>query len=326
MARNVVGRRRVLITETLMPAQALLGMAVSFDDLIPRERSVVALNLDQALRGTLVTGTKAQLRLGFEQWFFEHHSALRFGYATPFPDYAQVIIADPVNVAGVSVPGLATQGRPMYTLGMTIKLFKTHVDLGVTLPAELRVADTIAGLKETPIFKTTDVQLNPIWLPTDKPRFYVQLTYHWQVPVVSAYVKVTVEPLVFAPKRGEVAVFTLTAHYERGLEARAVVIKNSVRVPVRTFSGKGTPPQRLVWDGLDDRFNLAFDDDYTYTLWVRNRDGVETTTPPQSIRVFTPGEGPVGRGDLTLLYKILEETAKEEEATKAVVEPLIKGQ
>ena len=271
MARNIVGRKRVLNRERTMPAQILLGVAYSFDDFVPRERSVLALNFEQALRGT-ISGSSGQLRVGFEQWFFSHFSALRLGYAAPLPDHREGLIPASLDPTLDYKPFLLTpsatagggidvysQRRPVYTMGLTAMLYKYQVDVGVTIPAELRKAKFKPGLPETPILERFDDARagQEYWLPTDKTRFYFQVTYHFWSQAGSPLARVKVEPLVFIPKRGEVGVFNLEASDKRGIETWELMIKNSARVPVRTYSGKGMPPRRLVWDGLDDRFNLG---------------------------------------------------------------------
>jgi hypothetical protein len=303
MARNLIGRKTIGNTETELPREAQMGMAFMFDDLVPRERSILSLDMHQALMSTLGVNSQ-QLRVGYEQWFFKNFGAVRFGYATPFPTYAAKQVARKYLF----------QGRPIWTGGMTIMLTDLQLDLAVTFPAQNRDQFDLEGLPETPI---QYIPPNPDILPVDKTRVYIQATYHWRSPSPPPYVQASVVPFVFSPKRGEVAVFNIEYRDELGLESWSLEIKNSARVPVRTFSGKGAPPSRLVWDGLDDRFNLAQDDDHTYSMRVRNRDGVETATSPQAFRVFTPEDSV--KGDPTLIYRLLDEQGKKDAADKTRV-------
>ncbi len=325
-ARNLVGQSRVLNTQRTMPSEASLGFSFVFDDLVPRERSLVALDYNQAMRATLGS-YDTQLRLGFEQWFFQNNAAFRFGYATPFPRYdaQESQLMNPVSFASGTYSYLS-QGRPIWAGGVTVSLFKFQVNLAVTVPVETVKAEKFPDVPEVWRVNGASSSGAATAKAMDKTRFYLSVLYHLGAGVTAPYAKVSVEPLVFAPKKGEVAVFTIDYKDERGIDFWSLEIKNSARVPVRTYSGRGAPPERLVWDGLDDRFNLAPDDDYTYTLTVRNRDRVETITAPQSLRVFTPGEVKATSPDLTPLQRINEENQRREEAAKAAVKPLINTQ
>jgi len=321
MARNLLGRKTIGSTDTELPREAQMGVALMFDDLVPRERSILSLDLHQALVSSLGANSQ-QIRMGYEQWFFKNFGAVRFGYATPFPAY------EPQQVAS----GYLYQGWQLYTGGITVLLANLQIDLAVTVPylsasekknrfkammeqnfppdTALPSESYLSGLPETPVMSWPTGNL-----PVEPTRIYLQMTYHWKSPAVPPYARVKVEPLVFSPKKGDVAVFNIDYRDELGLESWALEIKNSARVSVRTFSGKGSPPSRLVWDGLDDRFNLAQDDDHTYSLRVRNREGVETVTSPQAFRVFTPEDSV--RGDPTLIYRLLEEQAKKDAENRA---------
>jgi len=302
MIRNFIGRKTIGNTETEIPREAQVGTAFMFDDLVPRERSLFSVDVHSAMMSTLGTNSQ-QLRVGYEQWFFKNFGAVRFGYATPFPTYAAQKVATKYLF----------QGRPVWTGGLTVMLSDLQLDFAVSFPSQKRNQYQLDGLPETPI---QYVPPNSDILPVDTTRIYVQLTYHWKKPAVPPYAQVTVDPIVFSPKRGEVAVFNINYRDELGLESWSLVIKNSARVPVRTFSGKGAPPSRLVWDGLDDRFNLAQDDEHTYSLTVRNREAVETVTSPQTFRVFTP-EDSANRGDPTLIFRLLDEQGKKDAENRA---------
>jgi hypothetical protein len=325
VGRNIVGQSRVVNTQRTLPSQASMGMSFVFDDLVPRERSLVTIEYDQALRTTL-GNLDTQVRMGFEQWFFQNNAGVRFGYATPFPRWlpeeSRISKLNPVVVEGTYYSYM-TQGRPVWAGGVTLALFSVQVNVGVTVPAEQAKAEKLGQEPETPVVKGVTESGTPTVRPVDKVRFYLSVLYRVGAAVSAPYAKISVEPLVFAPKKGEAAVFTIDYRDERGIEYWAVEIKNSARVPVRTYTGRGSPPERLAWDGLDDRFNLAPDDDHTYTLTVRNRDRVETITAPQSLRVFTPGEVRAPNPDLTPLQKLNEEEAAREAAGKAAVKPLI---
>jgi hypothetical protein len=312
MARNLIGRKTIGNTETEIPRMAQMGVAFMFDDLLPRERSVVSLDLHQGLLSSLGANSQ-QIRMGFEQWFFKNLGALRVGYAAPFPAYNTQLLTG----------GYLFQGYKSYTFGATLNLANLQFDLAVTTPdlfgtqklkrftqEEIDSETYLDGIPETPVIpQGTD------YLPIEPTRMYLQVTYHWRSPVAPPFVRVNVEPLVFSPKKGEVAVFNLDYRDDLGIDSWALEIRNSSKVAVRTFSGKGSPPARLVWDGLDDRFNLAQDDDHTYSLRIRNREGVETVTSPQAFRVFTPEDSV--KGDPTLIYRLLEEQARRDADNKA---------
>jgi len=326
MARNIAGQSRVLNTQRTMPSEASFGMSFVFDDLVPRERSLITTQYDQAMRASLGR-YDTQVRAGFEQWFFQHNLAFRFGYATPFPRYEEQEshIMNPVAL-GSGTYDYLVQGRPIWTAGVSMCMFNFQVNAAVTVPVETIRSEEITQVPEVEVIHGVTPGGAPTVRATDRMRVYVSVLYHLGSGVTAPFAKVAVEPLVFAPKKGEVAVFTIDYKDERGIDYWSLEIKNSARVPVRTYSGRGAPPERLVWDGLDDRFNLAPDDDHTYTLTVRNRDRVETITPPQSLRVFTPGEVKASNPDLTPLQRVNDENQKREEAGKAAVKPLINSQ
>ncbi len=325
--RNALGQSEVAQRSRAWPAQVLTGVAWIFDDLVPREPSVFSLNYDVALSARLGRES-SQYRLGFEQWFNGNSGAIRMGYASPLPLY------DPIQVAD----GYFSQGRPVFTVGATLRgtdpavrtvlglglgsmAESAQLDIAVTLPTGGRATIPLPGVPENEGIR----QSNPNGiLPADTTRFYMQVTWHWMAMRTSPRAEARVQPLVFAPKKGEMAVFTMEAADRNGIESWDLVIKNSARVPVRTFSGKGEPPTRLMWDGLDSRFNLVPDDEHTYQLQVRNREGVETITPPAPLRVFTPGEGP-GPGDPSLIFKVLDQNAKREAAERGATGALIDG-
>ena len=322
MARNMAGRSRVENVERSQPGQAQLGLAFVFDDLIPREKSIISFNYDQALRASL-GNVDTQLRVGFEQWFWQYFGGIRFGYATPVPRYKMVESENQGWSVGSAYYG---QGRPAWTCGLTFNVMGLTTDIAMTTPVEKKVGLKVVGKPEVEYTRVLiESTGQTVDLPLDTTRVYVGVTYHWLVAKVVPYAKVGVEPLVFSPRKGEVAVFTIDWKDERGVESWEMVVKNSARVPVRVFTGRGAPPGRLVWDGLDDRFNLVPDDEHTYSLMLRNRDGEEAVTAPQSMRVFTPGEGK-RPGDPSMIYKVLEEQARREAAGTAAVKPLIAGQ
>jgi len=276
-------------------------------------------DLHQALVSTLGANSQ-QIRLGYEQWFFKNFGAIRMGYAAPYLAYGAVQVAS----------GYLYQGYKLYTGGLTLNLANFQVDLAVTTSdlfgmlkdkrfsrAEIAGERYLDGVPETPVISEPTG-----FLPVEKTRIFLQLTYHWMSPVAPPYTRVNVEPLVFSPKKGEVAVFNIDYRDELGIDSWSLVIRNSDKAPVRTFSGKGSPPSRLVWDGLDDRFRMAQDDDHTYSLRIRNREGVETVTSPQAFRVFTPEES-ASKGDPELIFRLIKEQAQKEAEDKARVNETI---
>ena len=312
MGRNMLGRWRVRDTERSCPSQVSLGTALIFDDLIPRERSIMSINYDTALRAEM-GGTSSQIRLGYEQWFLQHFGAFRFGYAAPVPSHAMQEVAY----------GYFAQGQPVWTGGVTIIFMNTQIDLGVTMPTEQRQSDSPP---EVPEIQMVDISIPSLGVMPIAPRqIYLQVTYHWALPKTLPMVNVKVEPMVFSPKNGEIAIFSIDYRDEYGIGSWTLEIRNAARVPVRTFSASGPPPSRLAWDGLDDRFNLVPDGDHTYTIRVSNIEGSEASTQPQPLRIFTPGHAGT-RGDPTLIYKVLEETARREAERKAEVKPEIEAQ
>ena len=344
MAVNLVGVKRFQNTDTEMPREAKLGAAFMFDDLLPRERSILSVEMDQAIVSNI--GMKStQLRAGFEQWFFRDLAAVRAGYAMAYPqllngkedidgyrDYSnpplQVIPETEWSFPYLYIPTQQLTG------GFSVNVWNIQADFAATMPLGNYDYDSLAkyyhdtyGLQ---LLSDGDISENNyaeipetafrndkwgknIW-PVESVQYYFQLIYKWKSPAAAPFAKVSVEPLVFSPKKAEVASFFIDYRDELGIESWDLTVRNSSRAVVRVFSGKGAPPGRLVWDGLNDKYDVAVDDDHTYTLRIRNNGGVETVTAPKALRVFTPDQP--APGDPSLIFRLLQWQEKNEVESK----------
>ncbi len=97
---------------------------------------------------------------------------------------------------------------------------------------------------------------------------------------------VSVEPSIFSPEEGSAkptAHFFLQAYDASGLNSWLLRIKSPSAV--KSFFGKGQPPDKIDWDGKTDAADPAPNGDYTFTLAVRDRAGNTTTTSPQNVRI-----------------------------------------
>jgi flagellar hook assembly protein FlgD len=66
-------------------------------------------------------------------------------------------------------------------------------------------------------------------------------------------------------------------------------IENDSDEIVRSFGGKGVPPQHVLWDGKDATGLPLPDGVYRYTIFVRDIDGREVTSRELTVEILTSG-------------------------------------
>ena len=96
----------------------------------------------------------------------------------------------------------------------------------------------------------------------------------------------SVEPAIFSPEEGSAkptATFFLQAFDASGYNSWLLRVKTANAV--KSFFGKGGPPEKVVWDGKTDGGDPAPTGEYQFTLAVRDRAGNTTTTAGQPVRI-----------------------------------------
>jgi hypothetical protein len=98
------------------------------------------------------------------------------------------------------------------------------------------------------------------------------------------------DPTVFSPT-GEKAVtkIDLNARTKATPESWSLTIINKSDETVRTFGGKGAPPNHLEWDGKDETGLPLPDGDYRYTLTVHDQEGRVIESHTQVVQISTGG-------------------------------------
>ncbi len=98
------------------------------------------------------------------------------------------------------------------------------------------------------------------------------------------------DPPVFSPLgRESVTKFLLKAHTKAGSNEWALDITDKSGRLVRRFSGKGSPPPHVMWDGKDEAGLPLADGTYAYVLSVRDDEGHEMTSRERAVEITTAG-------------------------------------
>lgn len=101
-------------------------------------------------------------------------------------------------------------------------------------------------------------------------------------------------PALFSPNGdgvADAAVFQLGFHDESAAGPWTLAVRNEAGRAVRRFSGEGSVPATVEWDGRDELKKVVPDGSYTYTLTAEDAVGNRSTTLEQIVRVDdTPPE------------------------------------
>jgi flagellar hook assembly protein FlgD len=81
----------------------------------------------------------------------------------------------------------------------------------------------------------------------------------------------------------------LNARTKATPESWSLTIINKSDETVRTFGGKGAPPNHLEWDGKDETGLPLPDGDYRYTLTVHDQEGRVIESHTQVVQISTGG-------------------------------------
>jgi len=97
-------------------------------------------------------------------------------------------------------------------------------------------------------------------------------------------------PEVFSPTgQNAVTKFSISSKTKDDTAEWKMEILNSSDEVVRTFGGKGVPPQHVLWDGKDATGLPLPDGVYRYAIWVRDIEGREILSKTQSVEILTSG-------------------------------------
>ncbi len=133
-----------------------------------------------------------------------------------------------------------------------------------------------AGVDDTEIglgagYRYSDFQVDyALGLQTVEMMHKVALSYYFG----GFELKVNAEPKSFSPVGvNKVTVFKLRCQTKFEVRVWDLEIRNEANSLVRKFAGEGTPPDHIVWDGLQDNMNPMPDGKYKVVLIVEDSSG-----------------------------------------------------
>jgi hypothetical protein len=151
------------------------------------------------------------------------------------------------------------------------------------------------------------------------------LTVHWEwgkvkrkLPTPDVFA--SVEPISFAPRNGETALFKLNAYSKAGIDRWALNILDKNNNLVKTFVDIGAPPSQIVWNGTDNKYQLLTDGEYTFIFECTDKLGSTSATPVQFVKLFTPVVEAVNQEALKKLKALLMNMQTDEVKEDAVVQ------
>ena len=120
---------------------------------------------------------------------------------------------------------------------------------------------------------------------------WITLTWMWgkvkrTLPTPDVFA--AVEPISFAPKNGETAIFKLNASSKAGIDRWALNILDKNNTLVKTYVDIGNPPSQIVWNGADNKYLPLPDGEYTFIFEATDKLGSTSSTPVQTVKLYTP--------------------------------------
>jgi hypothetical protein len=120
---------------------------------------------------------------------------------------------------------------------------------------------------------------------------WFSLSWRWggitRAPVLPD-VNVTMDPPIFSPRRGDTATFTLQASSPNGIDRWTLSIIDQNNQVVKVYEDRGDPPDQILWQGEDRQYRLLPDGEYTYLFTATDHDGSTSSTPVQTLKIYTP--------------------------------------
>jgi hypothetical protein len=151
---------------------------------------------------------------------------------------------------------------------------------------------------------------------------WFSLSYRWggirkSIPLPD--VSVSVDPPIFAPRRGELATFSMKADSPNGIERWTLNIIDRNNVVVKTYQDRGEAPAQIVWGGEDRQYRLLPDAEYTYLFTATDNEGSSSSTPVQTLKIYTPKEPDVQKDSIKELRDLIRAQDTKEEAVDVQV-------
>lgn len=146
------------------------------------------------------------------------------------------------------------------------------------------------------------------------------MSYRWggivEVPVLPD-VSISVDPPIFAPKNGEYATFTMSADAPNGVDRWNLNIIDKNNMVVKSYQDRGEPPAQIIWGGEDKTYRLLPDGEYTFLLTATDHKGNSSSTPVQTLKLYTPPKPTVEQDNIEKLRKLIKQQGVIEETREA---------
>jgi hypothetical protein len=146
---------------------------------------------------------------------------------------------------------------------------------------------------------------------------WFSVSFRWgglvKTPVLPE-VSVTLDPPIFAPKRGETATFTLSAASPNGIDRWTLSVIDRNNQVVKTYQDRGDVPAQIVWGGEDRQYRPLPDGEYTFLLTATDHSGSSSSTAVQTLKIYTPREAPVHHEEIDKLRSLINDQDSRDEA------------
>lgn len=141
---------------------------------------------------------------------------------------------------------------------------------------------------------------------------WVSLHWEWgkvkkKLPTPDVFA--SVEPISFAPKNGETVIFKVNAYSKAGIDRWVLNILDKDNNLVKSYVDIGAPPTQIVWNGTDNKYQLLPDGEYTFIFEATDKLGSTSSTPVQTLKIFTPVLEGVNPSALRQLKELLKQIA-----------------
>jgi len=83
-------------------------------------------------------------------------------------------------------------------------------------------------------------------------------------------------------------IFKLDAKSKAGIDRWALNILDKKNNLVKSYVDIGPPPSQIVWNGTDNEYQLLPDGEYTFIFEATDKLGSTSSTPVQTVKIFTP--------------------------------------
>lgn len=151
----------------------------------------------------------------------------------------------------------------------------------------------------------------------DDPSHWFSLNYRWgglrKTPVLPD-VSVTVDPPIFAPRRGETATFAMRAESPNGVDRWTLSIIDRNNQVVKSYQDRGEAPAQIVWGGEDKVYRVLPDGEYTFLFTATDHNGSSSSTPVQTLKLFTPKDPDREEDQIDNLRNLIRAQDNKEEA------------